>query len=279
MKNFDSAEIETLAKKIRRSIIETGYAAGKKSAHFGGSLSAVEILACLYGGLMDVDSENPAKVPRDIFILSKAHASLALYAALAHKKFFPLDDLKTFELNESELTGHPTMNLNRGIELSGGSLGMGLSQAVGIALGYRKKNFSNKIFVLLGDGELDEGSNWEAAMSAAHFKLDNLLVIVDKNSVQADGTTEEIMNLGDLAKKFSAFDFEVREVDGHNISELCKNISELLANQNGLPKVLIAHTVKGKGVSFMENNSDWHHAALNQKQYEQAMQELGAEVN
>ena len=116
-------------------------------------------------------------------------------------------------------------------------------------------------------------------MSAAHFKLDNLLVIVDKNSVQADGTTEEIMNLGDLAKKFSAFDFEVREVDGHNISELYKNISELLANQNGLPKVLIAHTVKGKGVSFMENNSDWHHAALNQKQYEQAMQELGAEVN
>lgn len=278
MKNLDLPEIENLAKKVRISIIETGYAAGKNAAHFGGALSAVEILSSLYGGIMEVDSKNPAKFPRDILIVSKAHAVLALYSTLAYTGFFPVEDLKTFEADESELSGHPSMNVERGIEFSGGSLGMGLSQGVGVALAYKKKKIDNRILVLLGDGECDEGSNWEAAMSAAHFKLDNLMVIVDKNTVQADGTTDEVMNLGDLAKKFSAFDFETREVDGHNIPELCKNISELISNRNGKPKALIAHTVKGKGISFMENKAEWHHTAINKSQFEQAMSELGIEV-
>ena len=280
MNDLNFAEIENLAKKMRISSIETGYRAyctGKNSAHFGGGLSAIEILSCLYGGIMDIDPKNLNK-PHDIFIMSKGHGVLALYTALAHKNFFPLEKLETFETNESDLSGHVTMNPEIGMELSSGSLGMGFSQGVGICLGWRKKNISQKVFVLLGDGELDEGSNWEAAMSAAHFKLDNLLVIVDKNKIQLDGTTDEVMNLGDVAKKFSSFGFEVREVDGHNISEICKNISELLENHDGRPKALIAHTVKGKGVSFMEDKVEWHHGALNQKLYEQAMQELGVEV-
>ena len=276
MKNLDLAEIKNLAKKMRRSIIETGFIAGRNAAHFGGSLSIVEILACLYGGIMNVDSDNPTKEQRDIFIMSKGHGVLSLAVALAHTNFFPLDKLKTFELDESDLSGHIIMNPSIGMEFSSGSLGMGISQAVGIALGWRKKKIDNKVFVLTGDGELDEGSNWEAIMSAAHFKLDNLLVIVDKNNFQLDDTTDKIMNLGDLNKKFSAFGFDVRECDGHDISAICKNISELLANKNNLPKVLIANTTKGKGISFMENKAEWHHGELNQKLYDQAIQELEA---
>lgn len=279
MNKINLTHIENLSKQMRLSVIETGYGAGKNAAHFGGALSAVEILACLYGGIMDVDPKNPSKEPRDIFIMSKAHAVLALYTALAYTGFFPVEELKTFEVNESELAGHPTMNVNRGIEFSGGSLGMGLSQGVGVALGYRKKKIDNRVFVMLGDGELDEGSNWEAAMSAAHFNLDNLIVIVDKNTVQGDGTTDEIMKLGDLAQKFSAFGFETREVDGHNISALYENISALIDNHNGKPKALIAHTIKGKGVSFMENNHVWHHNIMTPQQYEQAIQELGKAAN
>ena len=273
MNEINLSEIENLAKKIRISTIEAGSRTGKNAPHFGGALSSVEILACLYGGIMDINAKNLDK-PHDIFILSKGHVVLALYAALAHKNFFPLEKLETFETNESDLSGHLAINPEIGIEFSGGSLGMGISQGIGVCLGWRKKNILQKVFVMVGDGELDEGSNWEAAMSAAHFKLDNFMVIVDKNKILLDGTTDEVMNLGDVAKKFSAFGFEVREVDGHNISEICKNISEMLANKNSQPKTLIAHTVKGKGVSFMENKVEWHHAALNQKFYEQAMQEL-----
>lgn len=274
MKNLNMAEIESLAKKIRRSIIETGYIAGKNAAHFGGSLSTVEILACLYGGIMNVNSENKNNENRDIFIMSKGHGVLTLCSALAHTGFFSVDKLKTFETDESDIPAHVTMNQDMGMEFSSGSLGMGISQGIGVALSCRKKKIDNKIFVLVGDGELDEGSNWEAAMSAAHFKIDNLLVIVDKNTVQADGSTDKIMNLGNLSKKFSSFGFDTCEVEGHDIEAICKNISELLENKNGKPKVLIAHTVKGKGISFMQSSADWHHAALNQKQYEQAIQEL-----
>ena len=276
MKNLDLIEIENLAKNMRRSIIETGFIAGRNSAHFGGSLSAVEILACLYGGIMDIDSKNPTKIPRDIFIMSKGHGVLSLAVALAHTGFFDVEKLKTFELDESDLSGHVIMNLNLGMEFSSGSLGIGFSQAVGVALGYRKKKIDNKVFVLIGDGELDEGSNWEAAMSAAHFKLDNLLTIVDKNNFQLDDSTDKIMNLGDLNKKFLSFGFDVRECDGHDISAICKNITEMLDNKNNLPKVLIANTTKGKGISFMENKAEWHHGELNQKLYEQAIQELEA---
>ncbi len=274
MIKLNLAEIKKLAKKIRLSIIETGFGAGKNASHFGGALSAVEVLACLYGGIMDVDPKNPDKEPRDIFIMSKAHAVLVLYSALAYTEFFPIEDLRTFEQDESDLSGHPVMNIRRGIEFSGGSLGMGLSQGVGVALGFRKKKIDNRVFVLLGDGECDEGSNWEAAMSAAHFKLDNLIVIVDKNTVQADGTTDEVMNLGDLAQKFSAFGFETRDVDGHNVTNICESISEFFVHRDGKPKALIAHTVKGKGISFMENRHEFHHTTLTQQQYNMALLEL-----
>ncbi len=276
MKNLDLIEIENLAKNMRRSIIETGFIAGRNSAHFGGSLSAVEILACLYGGIMDIDSKNPTKIPRDIFIMSKGHGVLSLAVALAHTGFFDVEKLKTFELDESDLSGHIIMNTNIGMEFSSGSLGIGFSQAVGVALGYRKKKIDNKVFVLIGDGELDEGSNWEAAMSAAHFKLDNLFAVVDKNNFQLDDSTDKVMNLGDLQKKFLSFGFDVRECDGHDISAICKNITEMLDSKNNLPKVLIANTTKGKGISFMENKAEWHHGELNQKLYDQAIQELEA---
>ncbi len=198
---------------MRLSVIETGYGAGKNGAHFGGALSAIEILACLYGGIMNKD---------DCFI--------ALYTALAHTGHFPLEDLKTFEQNDSELIGHLVMNPARGIEFSGGSLGMGLSQGIGMALGFRRQNLDNHVFVLLGDGECDEGSVWEGVMSAAHFKLDNLIVIVDKNKLQSDGETSSVMDLQDLADKFDSFGFDVYEVDGHDISDLCEIFTTTLKN-------------------------------------------------
>lgn len=271
-------EIRSLAEKIRISIIKTGYEAGKKGAHFGGALSCVEILACLYGGLMDFDAKNPTREERDVFLLSKGHASLALYAALAHVGCFPLEDLKSFEQDSSELPGHPVMNLKRGIELSSGSLGMGLGVGIGMALGYHRKGFDNHIFVLMGDGECDEGAVWEGAMSAAAFNLDSLVVIVDRNGIQCDGTTEAVMDLMNLGEKFSSFGFEVYETDGHDIAALYDIISKAMGSRNGKPKAVIANTVKGKGVSFMENQPAWHHGILKEKQYLEAMLELGQEV-
>lgn len=278
MANDRLKRVAELAKAMRISSIEMGYAAGRKGAHFGGGLSCIEIVACLYGAVMDVDPKNPTRPTRDIFIMSKAHGVLALYTALAHTGFFPVDDLKTFELNEGELPGHPVMNLKRGIELSGGSLGMGLSQGIGIALGYRRKNIDNHVFVLLGDGECDEGSVWEAAMSAAHFKLDHLIAIVDKNHIQLDGPVDNVMNQLDLKAKFDSFGFDAVDVDGHDIAALLDAFDGILSRKDGRPKALIADTVKGKGISFMENRPEWHHAALSQKQFDAAMLELGAEV-
>lgn len=268
---LDLNHIRELAKKIRISVIETGYLAGKKGAHFGGALSAVEILACLYGGVMKIDPKNPTAQPRDIFIASKAHCVLALYSALAHSGFFSVDDLKTFEQDESDLGGHPVMNISRGIEFSGGSLGMGLSQGIGVALGYRRMNVDNHIFVLLGDGECDEGSVWEGIMAASHFKLDNLIVIVDKNNLQSDGFTSNIMSLDNLSFKFFSFGLDVFEVDGHNINELCDTFQIVLNTKNNRPKIIIANTIKGKGISFMENKFEWHHRILTQQQFEEAI--------
>lgn len=271
-------EIRSLAEKIRISIVKTGYEAGKKGAHFGGALSCVEILACLYGGLMDFDAKNPTGEERDVFLLSKGHASLALYAALAHVGYFPLEDLKSFEQDGSDLPGHPVMNLKRGIELSSGSLGMGLGVGIGMALGYRRKSFDKHVFVLMGDGECDEGSVWEGAMSAAAFHLDSLVVIVDRNGIQCDGATKDVMDLMNLGEKFSGFGFEAYETDGHDIAALYDVISKVMKSRNGKPKVIIANTIKGKGISFMENQPAWHHGVLTEKQYPEAMRELGLEV-
>lgn len=271
-------KIRELADKIRISVIETGFSAGRKGAHFGGSLSCIEILACLYGGIMDFDAEKPDKESRDVLLLSKGHAALALYAALAHAEYFPVEDLKCFEQDGSELPGHPVMNMERGIEISSGSLGMGIGFGIGMALGCNRKGVNQHIFVLMGDGECDEGTVWEGAMAASAFHLDSVVIIVDKNGIQCDGTTEEIMDSMNLSEKFKSFGFEVYETAGHDIPVLYDTFREAIASRNGKPKAIIADTVKGKGISFMENKPEWHHNALSEKQYREAMLELGREV-
>jgi Transketolase, N-terminal subunit len=269
--------IEEMAKKMRKTAIDMAFNVGKKGAHLGPGLSSIEILACLYGGVMNINPKNPNWEGRDYFIPSKAHCVLSYYTALAYSGFFELDELNTFELNESELGGHPVMNLNKGIEFSGGSLGMGLSQGVGIALSRKRKKGESNVFVLIGDGECNEGAIWEASMSAANFRLDNLIVIIDNNKLQYDGKTDEVMNLYSLYDKFSAFGFNVCEVDGHNIESLYNKLQESIKLRNGKPTVIIADTIKGKGISFIEGKKEWHHAVLSEEQYTLAVKELKEE--
>ena len=227
---------------------------------------------------MDIDVKNPCREDRDVFLLSKGHGSLAFYVALAYAGYFPLEDLKNFEQDGTDLPGHPVMYMERGIELSSGSLGMGIGVGIGMALGFRRKGIDKHVFVLMGDGECDEGSVWEGAMSAAAFKLDSLIAIVDKNGIQCDGATKEVMDSADLASKFESFGFDVQEVDGHDIPALLEAFRRAMSARNGKPKAIVADTVKGKGISFMENQAEWHHGVLNEAQYKEAMQELGREV-
>ncbi|NMF03276.1 transketolase [Clostridium beijerinckii] len=266
-----------MAKKMRKTAIDMAFNVGKKGAHLGAGLSSIEILACLYGGIMNINPKNPNWEGRDYFIPSKAHCVLSYYTALAYSGFFEVDELNSFELNESELSGHPVMNLNKGIEFSGGSLGMGLSQGVGIALSRKRKKGENNIFVLIGDGECNEGAIWEASMSATNFKLDNLIVIIDNNKLQYDGETDYVMNLYSLYDKFSAFGFNVCEANGHNIEDLYYKLQESIKLRNGKPTVIIADTIKGKGITFIEGKKEWHHAVLSEEQYNLAVKELKEE--
>jgi transketolase len=273
----ESVPIDTLtnlANKMRLKALEMAYQAGPNGAHLGPALSCIEILACLYGAFMNANGKSPRDGCKDVFIPSKAHCVLSFYTALAFTGRFPEQDLDTFEANGSELPGHPVMDADKGIEFSGGSLGMGPAQGIGVALAYRRKGCDGNIFVLLGDGECDEGSIWEAAMSAAHFKLDNLILIIDNNKLQYDGATEQVMALRSLGDKFSSFGFEVFPVDGHNMSNLYAVFTKATGHRDGRPKVVLADTVKGKGVSFMEHKKEWHHSRLSKEQYEQAVAEL-----
>lgn len=246
------------------------------SGHPGGSLSAIDILTALYfGGVLRHDASAPKDGARDRFILSKGHAAPALYATLAHAGYFPIDELKTLRKLGSRLQGHPDMTLLPGIEVSTGSLGQGLSIACGIACGLRLNNNSANVFTLLGDGECEEGQVWEAAMFAAHQKLDNVVAIIDNNGLQIDGCVEDVCNPGDLGEKFRAFGWDVYSVDGHDIDALIKTLNTAKDKTVGVPKVIIAHTVKGKGVSFMEDNAGWHGKAPNAEELERALQELG----
>lgn len=246
-------------------------AAGPTGAHLGGGLSIMEIVAALYFGVLRYDVQNPRWELRDRFILSKGHGALAYYAALSIAGFINEEELATFKCNNSDLSGHPHMDLDRGIEFSSGSLGHGLSLGVGSALALQKRaNDTSRVFVLVGDGEINEGSIWEAAMSAAHFNLSRLTVIVDKNGLQYDGSTQAIMDMGDLAVKWNSFGWTTRNVDGHDIPALI----DALQMPHDRPLAVIADTVKGKGVSFMENNRTWHHRRMTQEQFEQAMAEL-----
>lgn len=266
---------------IRTDIIEMLHEAG--SGHPGGSLSCTDIMTALYfGGVLDHDPENPSKEDRDRFIMAKGHAAPALYATLAEAGYLPVEELKTLRKIGSRLQGHPDSNLCPGVEVSTGSLGQGLSIAAGLAAGLRLKGLSSRVFALMGDGECEEGQVWEAATFAAHQKLGNLIGIVDLNGLQIDGKVDDVCASGTLAGKFEAFGWEVHELDGHDVDALVTLLADLKASDDSRPKAVIAHTVKGKGVSFMEDQAGWHGKAPNNEETQRALAEIAsarAELN
>lgn len=264
-------DIKNFAKNIRISILNMSLNAGANSSHFGGALSIVEILATLFSSVMNI---NGKKLTKDRFILSKGHACLAYYATLSEIGLIKKKDLLTFEKNDTKLLGHPVKNDDIGIDFSTGSLGMGFSSAIGVALAIKKKKEPYNVYVVLGDGECNEGSVWEGALSAPNLELNNLNVIVDNNGFQQTGSNKNIMNLLDLKKKWESFGWHVEEVDGHNINNLNKIF--LSIKKINKPKVIIAKTIKGKGFSFSENNNEWHHKVLSKSMYDQAINELSS---
>lgn len=266
-------DLQKHIKNIRINIVKMVYNA--QSGHIGGALSAADILATLYFRVMDINKENASGIDRDRFVLSKGHGSALLYATLFEKGIFE-GDLLTYRGVNSKLQGHPNMNYVDGVDMSTGSLGQGISAAVGMALANKLAKNDHRIYVLLGDGESDEGIVWEAAMAAAHYKLDNLCVTLDLNGLQIDGFTKDVMDSSSLKEKFEAFNWNVIEVDGHDLDALYEayNVAKDL---KGRPTLVLAKTVKGKGVSFMENKAEWHGVAPNKEQFEKAMLELEAE--
>lgn len=263
--------IQTIANEIRRDIIEEVYSA--QSGHPGGSLSCSDILAVLYFNQMNIDPKNPNAPARDRFVLSKGHCAPALYAALARKGYFDQELLTSFRKLGSNLQGHPDMKKVPGVDMSTGSLGQGVSAAVGMAIASKMDHEGLRVYCLMGDGEIQEGQVWEAAMAASKNKLDNLCIIVDYNDLQIDGTIEKVGGLVDIKEKFQSFGFHVIEVDGHNIEQLI-HAFDSAKHQKEMPSVIIAKTIKGKGVSFMEGKVEWHGKAPTQEEYEQAMKEL-----
>ena len=255
--------------EIRKDIIDMVYNAS--SGHIGGALSLVEIMHVLYFKVMNIDPKNPEMSERDYFILSKGHASAVLYATLSHKGFFDREELKTSRKFGTKLQGHPDRKKLKGVEASTGSLGQGVSIAVGCALGLKASSKPNKVYTIVGDGEMQEGSFWEASMAASHYKLDNFTLVIDNNGLQIDGDNNDVMSLGDIKAKMSSFGFDVYSVDGHDEDALLKAFNEPMNNK---PKCILAKTVKGKGVSFMENNFGWHGKAPSKEEYEKAMKEL-----
>lgn len=268
---MNDLELEKTAVRIRKGIVTAVHAA--KSGHPGGSLSAADIFTYLYFEEMNINPQNPKMENRDRFVLSKGHVAPGLYSALAHRGFFPVEDLKTLRHIGSYLQGHPDMKHIPGVDMSSGSLGQGLSAAVGMALAGKMKKDSYRVYALLGDGEIEEGQIWEAAMFAGHRKLDNLAVVVDNNNLQIDGAIAEVCSPYPIDKKFEAFGFNVISVNGHDFSELRRAFAEA-KDTRGMPTAIIADTTKGKGVSFMENNVSWHGKAPNDEEYETAMEEL-----
>lgn len=266
--------LNSMAKRMRINTIKLAYGVGNKGAHIASALSCNDILAVLYGNIMKIDSTNPSLDLRDRFFLGKGHGALALYAALHEIGLISEAKLSTYQQDGGDLPGQPVMNMSIGIEASSGSLGQLLSLGEGVALAARVKGLDYKTYVLLGDGECNEGTIWETAMSAAHFKLDNLIAIVDMNGLQSDGLTEHILNMQSQSEKWRAFGWNVIETDGHDIKKLYAAFHSIPIN--GKPSVIIAKTVKGHGVSFMENNNEWHHNHLSKEQYEQAISELEA---
>lgn len=262
-------KLNSVSHEIRKQIIELCFHAGKNSAHAGGSLSAVEILATLYHVFLKRDENDLEN--RDRVIISKAHASLVQYCVLESYGLLTKDEIAHFEESGSKYTVHAHKDISKGLEFSGGSLGLGLSYAVGVAYALKEKKSPARVYVLLGDGECDEGIVWEALMFAKHNKLGNLTVIVDHNHLQADGFVEDVLDTNDMAEKFKAFGFATKQVDGHNVQELIEAYS---TPSDELPNAIIAETVKGRGVSFMENKYNWHYTVLTEGKYKKAMAEL-----
>ena len=266
--------IEELTKKaveIRKGIIEAVYHA--QSGHPGGSLSVADILTVLYFHEMNIKPENPNWEDRDRLVLSKGHCSPALYSCLANRGYFPVEDLKTFRKVDSYLQGHPDKNKVPGVDMTTGSLGQGLSSANGMAIAGKMDKKDYRVYCILGDGEIEEGQIWEAAMTSSKYKLDNLCVIVDNNNLQIDGTIEEVMNPYPIDEKFRSFGFEIIKIDGHDIEEIIKAF-EVAKNIKDKPTCIIAKTIKGKGISYMENQACWHGKAPNEEQYKEAITEL-----
>ena len=268
---MDNLELQKTANEVRKGIITAVYNA--KSGHPGGSLSAADIYTYLYFEEMNIDPENPKKADRDRLVVSKGHTSPGYYSALAHRGFFPVEDLKTFRHVGSYLQGHPDMKHIPGVDMSSGSLGQGISAAVGMAISAKLSGDDYRVYTLVGDGEIQEGQVWEASMLAGHRKLDNLVEIVDNNNLQIDGTIEEVNSPYPIDKKFEAFNFHVINVDGHDFDSLRAAFKEAKETK-GMPTAIIAKTVKGKGVSYMENQVSWHGSAPNEEQYKVAMEEL-----
>lgn len=270
--DMNKLELQKKAVDVRKGIVTSVHSA--KAGHPGGSLSAADIFTYLYFEEMNVDPKDPKNPDRDRFVLSKGHTAPGLYSTLAHKGFFPVEDLLTLRHTGSYLQGHPDMKHIPGVDMSSGSLGQGLSTAVGMALAAKMNGKAYRTYCLCGDGEIQEGQIWEAAMFAGHRKLDNLLVIVDNNNLQIDGTVEEVCSPYPIDEKFKAFGFHVININGNDFDEIDKAFAEAKATK-GMPTAIIAHTVKGKGVSFMENQAGWHGKAPNDEELATAMEELG----
>ena len=268
---MNKLELQKVANEVRKGIITSVHAA--KAGHPGGSLSAADIFTYLYFEEMNVDPKDPEKADRDRFVLSKGHTAPGLYSALAQKGYFPVEDLETLRHLGSYLQGHPDMKHIPGVDMSSGSLGQGISAAVGMAIAGKMDNADYRVYTLLGDGEIQEGQVWEASMMAGFRKLDNLVVIVDNNNLQIDGAIDEVCSPYPIDKKFEAFNFHVINIDGNDFDQMDAAFKEAKATK-GMPTAIIAHTVKGKGVSFMENQVGWHGTAPNDEQYAVAMEEL-----
>lgn len=272
----DLNRLKQIARDIRKDILIM--TAEARSGHPGGSLSAVEIVTALYFDLLNVDPNDPGRPDRDRFVLSKGHAAPVLYAALAERGFFPKELIHTVRKLGSILQGHPDMKRTPGVDASTGSLGQGLSFACGLALGSRLAPRPYRVWVLVGDGESQEGEIWEAAMFAAHYRLDNLTVFLDANRLQIDGACEQVMNPYPLDEKWRAFNWRVLTIDGHDFAQIFE-AADIAMETKGRPTVIIAHTIKGKGVSFMENEAGWHGKAPNQKELEIALKELEGDAH
>ena len=269
-------DLENLSKEIREVMLNVGYNS-KNAAHFGGGLSMVEVLTSLYGQVLNYKSDDPRWANRDRFILSKGHGVLGFYATLRVFGLIGDEELNSFQKNESEFIAHPIMNLDHGIESSNGSLGHGLAMGAGIAMAAKLKNKDFNVYVMLGDGECNEGSVWEAAMFAYHYKLDNLVAIVDRNSMQNDGESKDVMSYFSIEEAWKGFGWSVKSVDGHNYRELCENLPA--DGATNVPKVIIANTIKGKGIPFMEGEASWHHGKLTDKLFKEAIQGIAEDAD